>query len=383
VNITIFGLTLSSSWGNGHATPYRALLRALYRLGHNCVFYEKDVEYYAWRRDFDGCEYCQLHLYSHWNQVRSQALADAADSDAVIVGSYCPEGARISDDLLALNGPLRVFYDLDTPITLQKLKQGDLDYLRADQIPEFDLYLSFTGGAILQELEQVWRARRARALYGCVDPDLHLRAPSRPEFQCDLSYMGTYAPDRQHKLQSLFLTPSECRPDARFVLAGSLYPRAMQWPENVAHYDHVAPADHASLYSSSRATLNITRDGMARTGYCPSGRFFEAAACGTAILSDWWLGLDSFFRPEEEILPVQNANDVLAALDRAEYDLAKMARRSRERTLDQHTGDSRAQELLAYLEEARQSASNPPVSTSEDKRAVHSAEIQAQEKMAS
>ncbi len=382
MKITILGLTLSSSWGNGHATPYRALLRALYRLGHKCVFYEKDVEYYAWRRDFADCEYCRLHLYSHWNQVRPQALADAADSDAVIVGSYCPEGARISDDVLALNGPLRVFYDLDTPITLQKLKQGDLDYLRADQIPEFDLYLSFTGGAILRELEEVWRARCARALYGCVDPDLHLRAPCRPEFQCDLSYMGTYAPDRQHKLQTLFLTPSESRPDARFVLAGSLYPRMMQWPENVLHYDHVAPADHASLYSSSRATLNITRDGMARTGYCPSGRFFEAAACGTAILSDWWLGLDSFFRPEEEILPVQNANDVLAALDRPEHDLAKMAHRSRERTLDQHTGDSRAQELLAYLEEARQRVCNTP-RTIEDKGSVHREEDQAQEKMAS
>src|SRR5438270_11602314 len=178
--------------------------------------------------------------------------------------------------------------------------------------------------------------------------------------------MGTYAADRQHKLEELFLTPADRMPDARFVLAGSLYPWGWQWPANVARFGHVAPGEHPALYSSSRATLNITRDGMARTGYCPSGRFFEAAACGTAILSDWWLGLDSFFRPEEEILPVQNSNDVLAALDRPEHDLAKMAQRSRERTLDQYTGDSRAQQLLAYLEEARQHSCHTPASHADD-----------------
>ena len=355
MKITIFGLTLSSSWANGHATPYRALLRGLHRLGHSCVFYEKDVEYYSFRRDFTTCDYARLVLYSDWADVRTEALRDARDSDAVIVGSYCPGGAQISDEVLPLTTPLRVFYDLDTPITLRKLSAGNLDYLRRDQIAAFDLYLSFTGGDILQQLEQAWQAKRARSLYGCVNPVDYVRVPARPEFGCALSYMGTYSPDRQAKFERLFLAPATQMSEARFVLAGSLYPR-QRWPANVSHFEHVAPADHPALYSSSPATLNITRDGMAHTGYCPSGRFFEAAACGTPILSDWWQGLDSFFQDGTEILVVHNTEDVLSALRRSDQQLASLAQHARERTLEEHTGDHRAQELLAFVEEASSAA---------------------------
>lgn len=351
MKLTIFGLTLSSSWGNGHATPYRALLRGLHRLGHRCVFYEKDVEYYYWRRDFTSCDYCELVLYPEWLAVRARALADAAESDVVVVGSYCPEGARIGEELLGLPGPLHVFYDLDTPITLEKLQAGGLDYLTARQIPVYDLYLSFTGGEILRELEDAWGARRARPLYGCVDPEVYARVPPRQEYQCRLSYMGTHSPDRQHKLERLFLEPARQLPVERFLLAGSLYPWDWTWPLNVERFDHVAPADHPALYSSSRATLNITRDGMARAGYCPSGRFFEAAACGTPILSDWWQGLHEFFGPEE-IVVVGNETDVIAALSRDDVELARMAGRARQRTLEEHTGEHRARQLLNFLEEA-------------------------------
>ena len=351
MKLTIFGLTLSSSWGNGHATPYRALLRGLHRQGHHCIFYEKDVEYYYWRRDFSACDYCDLVLYPEWEAVRRRALADAGDSDVVMVGSYCPDGARIGEKVLAFQGPLHVFYDLDTPVTLENLQAGGVSYLTPEQIRAYDLYLSFTGGAILRDLEEVWGARRARALYGCVDPDIYARVPARPAFQCRLSYMGTHSPDRQHKLQQLFLIPAERQPQERFVLAGSLYPRDWSWPANVVRFDHVAPAEHPALYSSSRATLNITRDGMARTGYCPSGRFFEAAACGTPILSDCWEGLDQFFSAEE-IVVVRSPEEVLAALSRDPGELGGMAERARERTLEEHSGDRRTAQLLGYLEEA-------------------------------
>jgi spore maturation protein CgeB len=351
VKLTIFGLTLSSSWGNGHATPYRALLRGLHRLGHRCVFYEKDAEYYFWRRDFTSCDYCDLVLYADWDAVRCRALADAASSDVAMVGSYCAEGARIGEEILALPGPLPIFYDLDTPVTLDNLSSGGVAYLTAEQIPAYDLYLSFTGGAILRELENKWGAKRARPLYGCVDPEVYVRMPPRPEFRCRLSYMGTHSADRQHKLEQLFLTPAQRLSHERFVLAGSLYPHDWSWPVNVVRYDHVAPADHSALYSSSLATLNITRQGMARTGYCPSGRFFEAAACGTPILSDWWEGLSDIFGTEE-IMVVRNESDVIAALERGEAELAPMAARSRQRTLDEHSGECRARQLVSYLEEA-------------------------------
>lgn len=350
MKLTIFGLTLSSSWGNGHATPYRALLRALHRQGHHCVFYEKDVEYYYWRRDFSACDYCELVLYPEWEEVRGRALADAAASDVAMVGSYCPEGARIGEEVLALTQPLHVFYDLDTPVTLENMRKGGVEYLAREQIPAYDLYLSFTGGAILEELEQEWGARQARPLYGCVDAEVYARAQARSEFECRLSYMGTHSADRKHKLETLFLEPARRLPQERFVLAGSLYPKEWSWPGNIVRFDHVAPAEHSTLYSSSRATLNITRDGMARTGYCPSGRFFEAAACGTPIVSDWWEGLDEFFG-EQEILVARSTEEVLSALSRDDRELAAMAGRARQRTLEEHSGERRARQLTNYLEE--------------------------------
>ena len=353
MKITIFGLTISSSWGNGHATPYRAILRALHRLGHEVLFYEKDDPYYARRRDFTDADFCRLHLYSDWDSVRQQALTDVRDSEVVINASYCPEGARICDEVLAVAGPLHVFYDLDTPITLEFLRTGEVEYLRADQIPAFDLVLSFTGGKTLEELENVWGARMARPLYGCVDPDIYRRVPAREDFRCLLSYMGTFARDRQHKLDELFLEPARERSHDAFVLAGSLYPWDWAWTPNVRRIEHVAPGDHPAFYSSSKFTLNITRDGMAKGGYCPSGRFFEAAACGTPIISDWFEGLDSFFTPGEEIFVVQDSWEVIHTLGYPEDDLRRVARRARERTLAAHSGGRRAQQLIGYLEKAR------------------------------
>ena len=360
MKLTIFGLTLSSSWGNGHATPYRAILRALWRMGHRTVFYEKETEYYSKRRDFSQCEYCDLVVYSGWEDIRSRALADAADSDVVMVGSYCPEGAKISDEVLEHGQALHVFYDLDTPITLQNLSSADLEYLRRDQIPAFDLYLSFTGGTVLRHLEDKWGARCVRPLYGCVDPDVYVRVSARPELTCNLSYMGTYAADRQEKLDELFLEPAREMSDGRFVLAGTMYPWEWEWPANVARFDHIAPRDHPAFYSSSRATLNITRGGMARSGYCPSGRFFEAAACGTPIISDWWEGLDTFFS-DDEIFVAERAGDVLDVLKSDESRLTEVAARARLRTLDQHTGERRALELLRYFDAARTTESRVEV----------------------
>lgn len=353
MKITLFGLTLSSSWGNGHATPYRAILRALHRLGHRVTFYERDVPYYAKHRDFLECSYCDLKLYSSWDEIRNQALAEAAESDAVMTASYVPEGARIADDLLSLGGPLRVFYDLDTPITLSRLAAGDLDYLRAQQLSGFDLVLSWTGGDALVALERDFGVKLARPLFGCVDPDVYRPERPSPELRCELSYMGTYAPDRQAKLESMFLQPARLRPPSSFLLAGSLYPQEWKWPTNVRRSEHVAPAAHPALYSSSRLTLNLTREGMAASGYCPSGRFFEAAACGTPIVTDWFRGLDSFFEPGKELLVASDANDVLRALDHSDADLSLMARRARQRTLDEHTGYHRALTMLAAFDAAR------------------------------
>ena len=315
------------------------------------VFYERAASYYARRRDFISCNFCELVLYSSWSDIRNRALADMRDSDVVINSSYCPEGAAICDDALAV-ATLHVFYDLDTPVTLQGLVDGGVEYLRADQVPEFDLCLSWCGGKILRELEQRWGAQRARPLYGCVDPDVHVRVDVPERYRCTMSYMGTYAADRQDKFERLFLAAAESKPEETFVLAGSQYPQQSS-PSNVRHFEHVSPHDHPALYSSSKFTLNITRKGMARAGYCPSGRLFEAAACGTPIVSDWFTGLNQFFVPGEEILVAQDTPDVLQALEIGDSERDKLGQRAREHTLTEHTGDHRARELVAYLEQAR------------------------------
>jgi len=356
LKITLFGLTLSSSWGNGHATPYRAILRALHRLGHRVTFYERDVPYYARHRDMPQCGYCDLKLYDSWDGIRRQALAEAAESDVVITASYVPEGASVADELLSLDGPLHVYYDLDTPVTLSGLATGDLEYVRADQLAAFDLVLSWTGGEALASLERDFGVRMARPLFGCVDPDVYRPVLPSPELRCELSYMGTYAPDRQDKLDAMFLEAARRRPSSRFLLAGSLYPWEWQWPTNVQRVEHVVPRTHPAFYSSSRLTLNLTRAEMAASGYCPSGRFFEAAACGTPIVTDWFRGLDSFFDPRNEVIVVRSTEDVLRALDESDTRLKRMARDARQRTLDEHTGYQRALTLLSAFEAARSSA---------------------------
>lgn len=352
MKITIFGLTLSSSWGNGHATPYRALIGGLHRLGHRVTFFEQDAAYYAAHRDLAQPKSCELVLYSSWESVRERAMRETREADAVIVGSYVAEGARICDEVLGLHRPLRVFYDLDTPITLRRLRDGKFEHLKPRQIPEFDLYLSFVGGKILNELREDWYVRFAAPLYGCVDPEVHHRVAPRPEWRNDLSYMGTYAPDRQEKLDMLLLEASRRMPARRFVVAGSLYPWQWEWGENVLKLEHIAPQEHPAFYSSSRLTLNITRADMAASGYCPSGRFFEAAACGTPVVTDHWDGLEHFFTPGEELLPVGSAEEVISALELSDHELGRIARRAHERTLAEHTGDVRARELVRYLDEA-------------------------------
>ncbi len=356
MRITFFGLTISSSWGNGHATPYRALIRALQRLGHEVTFFEKDVPYYAKHRDFEHSDYCDVVLYRNLGSVYSYALIAAGMSDIVVNASYCPDGARIADKMLSIDGPLHVYYDLDTPVTLGSFERGEeVEYIRPDQISRFELVLSFTGGRILDELETKYGARLARPLYGCVDPDIYHRVPVRSDFACDLSYMGTYAADRQPKLESLFLEPAAQMEDKRFLLAGPMYPPALRIPSNVRRLEHVSPHNHPALYSSSAWTANITRTEMADWGYCPSGRFFEAAACGTPILTDRWEGLDNFFEiegPERELLVVQTAQDVRAALALAPAERDAMARRARARTLEEHTGMVRAQQFIKACEDA-------------------------------
>jgi spore maturation protein CgeB len=352
MKIVLFGLTISSSWGNGHATILRGLLRALIARGHEIVFFERDVPYYAMHRDLHELPGGTLHLYQSWDEALPLAGRELADADVAIVTSYCPDGVAASEMVYDAN-LLRVFYDLDTPVTLSHLRRHEpLSCLDERGLSGFDLVLSFTGGGALDALQLELGARRVAPLYGSVDPDVHRPTAWTAAYRNDLSYLGTYAPDRQAALETLFLEPARRLPEQRFVIAGAQYPMDFPWSDNIWFVRHLAPNEHPTFFCSSRLTLNVTRAAMAEMGWCPSGRLFEAAACGVPILSDWWSGLDEFFTPGEEILVAQTSEDAIAALQMSDAELAKLAGAARDRTLAEHTAECRALELERILGEA-------------------------------
>lgn len=353
MKLVIFGLTISSSWGNGHATLWRGLCKALARRGHKVVFFEHDVPYYALNRDLMALPDGELCLYPTWDDAVARARWHLADADVAMVTSYCPDGVAASDLILESSVPVRTFYDLDAPVTLDRLQAGEpVEYIGPRGLADFDLVLSYTGGRALSELQVRLGARRVEPLYGSVDPDVYRRTDMAAQYRADLSYMGTYAADRQPALERLLVEPARRRPERRFLIGGAQYPEAFPWTGNIFFVRHLPPGEHPAFYSSSRLTLNITRAAMARMGYCPSGRLFEAAACGAPILSDAWEGLDAFFRPAFEILVADDTDGATRALEASDGELARIASRARERTLEEHTADRRAVELESAIQDA-------------------------------
>jgi spore maturation protein CgeB len=354
MKIVVFGLTISSSWGNGHATLWRGLCRALARRGHRVAFYEHDVPYYAGTRDLLEIEGGELVLYGEWQDARRRAVQDIHDADVALVTSYCPHGIEASELVLAAPRAVRAFYDLDTPVTLSRLSRGETTtYIGPRGLADFDLVLSYTGGAALERLAADLGGRRVVPLYGHVDPDVHRPVAPAKHFSSDLSYLGTYAADRQAALETLFIEPARRRPERRFLIGGAQYPNDFPWSANIFFVRHLPPPEHPAFFASSRLTLNVTRQAMAEMGWCPSGRLFEAAACGAPILSDWWDGLDAFFTPGREILVAGGSEDTVTALDLDDAELRRIAVNARERVLAEHTSAQRALDFEAAIGSAR------------------------------
>jgi spore maturation protein CgeB len=344
VRIVILGLSITSSWGNGLATNFRGLQRSLTGRGHDVLFLERDVPWYAEHRDLPHPPYGRTELYPSLADLRDRFRDAVAAADLVVVGSYVPEGIDVGRWVTGQAGGVVAFYDIDTPVTLAALGRGECEYLTADLIPAYDVYLSFTGGPTLDLLEQHYGSPRARAFYCMVDPEVY--RPRDLPVRWDLGYLGTYSDDRQPGLERLLLEPARRRPELRFVVAGPQYPDSIAWPDNVERIDHLPPSAHAEFYAQQRMTLNITRADMIRAGWSPSVRLFEAAACATPVISDRWAGLESVFRPDSEIVIGDSTGDVLAALDAlSEQRRRRIGSAARERVLAEHTAEHRAEEL--------------------------------------
>jgi spore maturation protein CgeB len=350
--VVVLGLSITSSWGNGHATTYRALVRALVERGHRVLFLERDAPWYAANRDLPAPPYGRTVLYGSVAELRDVHGAALREADLVVVGSYVPEGTAVVRLALELARGTTAFYDIDTPVTLARLRRGDCEYLDASLVPALDLYLSFTGGPTLERIERELGAPLARALYCSADPDVH--RPSDVSARWDLGYVGTYSADRQPALEQLLVDPARRLADGRFAVAGPQYPAELAWPRNVERIDHLPPGAHAAFYAAQRFTLNVTRADMVRAGWSPSVRLFEASACGTPVVSDAWPGLELFFEPGRELLVARSATDVLRILGGiGEEERRALGARARRRVLAQHTAAHRARELEAFVREAR------------------------------
>jgi spore maturation protein CgeB len=343
VRIVVLGLAITSSWGNGHATNYRGLCSALRRRGHDVLFLERDKPWYASSRDFTAP---WVELYDSIEElVRWEERVRSAD--LVLVGSFVPDGADICEWVLTRAEGVVAFWDIDTPVTAAALARGDCEYLTQDLVPRFDLYLSFTGGPLLQRIEQEFGAKRARAFYCMADPSLY--RPLDEEERWLLGYIGTYSAERQPAVDELLVESARRLSDAEFVVAGPQYPPELEWPANVGRIEHLAPGEHPRFYARQRFTLNLTRPAMVRAGWSPSVRLFEAAACGVPVISDAWPGLDHLFRPGAEIVVAESAADVVETLERVSPDEARaIGAAARRRVLAEHTPERRAEELEAH-----------------------------------
>lgn len=351
MKIAIYGLTITSSWGNGHATTFRSLCKALFQRGHEIDFIEQDVEWYRDNRDMPDPPFCKVHLFTDWALESGSLLAKSSDADVIVIGSYFSSALDLSRKLFERSQQPVFFYDIDTPITMAHLRaSGSTAYLSAALIPHYAAYLSFTGGPILMELEEVFGAKKASAFYCSVDPEVYRRMSSVSRFSADLSYLGTYAQDRQSGLSIFMGGPALSQPNMTFLVAGPQYPETLSWPDNVRRITHVSPCDHPRFYSSSRFTLNLTRREMIAAGWSPSVRLFEAAACSTAIISDQWPGLSDFLTPGREILlPTDTAETLYILRHLSDRDREQIGQRAQQRVLDEHTCNHRALEFEHLL----------------------------------
>ena len=350
LDIVIFGLSITSSWGNGHATTFRALVRALSARGHNVCFLERDMPWYAEHRDMPNPPYGLTQLYKSVAELKRRFARKVANADLCIVGSYVPDGIAIGEWVMRTCRGVKAFYDIDTPVTLAKLASDDAEYINRRLVHRYDLYLSFSGGPVLRKIEKELGSPRAHALYCSVDPKVYY--PEDRPLKWDLGYMGTYSVDRQPSLDLLLVEPARRAPRLKTVVAGPMYPKELSWPRNVERVEHLPPASHRRFYNSQRFTLNLTRADMRNAGYSPSVRIFEAAACGTPIISDRWPGLETFFEIEKEILTASSPDEVLVYLnDISEKERRAIGERARLRVLASHTSEHRALELESYVAE--------------------------------
>ncbi|MCL2689009.1 MAG: glycosyltransferase [Chitinispirillia bacterium] len=351
-DIVVIGLTISSSWGNCHASAYRGLLSELVKSGYKVLFLERENREFFARRDLEKHACFKTEFYTSLKELKKKYSAAVEHAQLVIMGSSVIEGAAAGEWVCSIAKGIAAFYDMDTPLTIKNLDVKCYEYLSAHLIPRFDLYLSFAGGMALDLLENAYGSPMARPLYCSVDFSKYY--PDEKDSRLyDLGYMGTYSECRKEPLETLMLEAAKKWTEGRFAVAGASYPDEISWPSNIKKMDHLFASHHRDFYCSQRFTLNITKAENAEAGYAPSIRLFEAAACGVPIISDYWEGLSNFFIFGEEILLSSSSRNTHKYLTEIpEQKRREIGDAARKRVLTEHSPAHRVRELEEYMKEA-------------------------------
>jgi spore maturation protein CgeB len=353
MNIAFFGSSLVSSYWNGAATYYRGLLKALASLGHAITFYEPDAYERQQHRDISDPAWARVVVYPATLESLQRCMDDAVRHADVLVKA---SGVGVLDaeletrvPELARPGMITIYWDVDAPATLDALERDTAHHLRR-MISHYDLVLTYGGGEPVVNAYRAFGARYCEPIYNALDPETHYPVGADPAFACNLSFLGNRLPDRETRVEEFFLRPARALPDMSFLLGGSGWePRAM--PANVRVLGHVGTGEHNAFFCSATATLNINRASMARYGFSPPTRIFEAAGAGACIITDSWAGIEQFLEPGTEILVAQNGDAVISALrglDPARRE--RLARGARKRILSQHTYLHRARRVHELLD---------------------------------
>ncbi len=354
MRIAFWGSSLVSAYWNGAATYYRGVLRALATHGHRITFFEPDAYDRQKHRDIEDPEWARIQIYDHNSrQDVNRYLAESQSFDVVVKAS----GVGVLDEYLEARVSAmppyvcKVFWDVDAPATLERLASNRSDAFH-EALPKFDLVLTYGGGKrVTDEYEHIG-ARQCVAIYNAFDPDVHYPVSPDSRFECDLSFLGNRLPDREARVDEFLLQAATLASDHKFLLGGSGW-GDKPLPPNVRYLGHVYTGDHNALNCSSRAVLNISRESMARYGFSPATRVFEAAGAASCLITDAWDGLDSFLQPGAEVLVAHNGADVARILQDLPADRARaIGEAARNRVVADHTYEKRGKLVDSILQNA-------------------------------
>ncbi len=351
--LAMFGSSLVSAYWNGAATYYRGILNALQECGVDIVFYEPDAYQRQQHRDIADPKWARVVVYPATDDGVQQALDDAESADILVKAS----GVGVYDELLEAEIPrmaradnMTIFWDVDAPATLERMRTNPHDAFR-EHVTRYDLVLTYGGGLPVVDEYERWGARECVPIYNALDPSTHYPVPHDARFAGDLAFLGNRLPDREARVREFFLQPARALRDRTFVLGGSGWGERIDLAENVRYVGHVYTRDHNAFNCSPRMVININRDSMARTGFSPPTRVFEAAGAAACLICDAWEGIEQFLEPEREVLCARSGADVVSLVESIGPEEARrIGQAARTRILSEHTYAHRAARLYELLQ---------------------------------